>query len=170
MVVDDLLLASNVGDLIESFKSFLTQCLNAKLYGDISSFIPWELHRTDVGIKVTQSQYATRLLQRFGMEGCNTVNTPLTKNADLRPLLDDEEPLVVNAHHLYRSIVGGLAYIESCTRPDLSLSVSKLARNMHRPGQRHVQHGKRILRYLGGTLQHGIFFYEGTPVFAGSLQ
>ena len=42
-------------------------------------------------------------------------------------------------------------------RPDISYAVNKLSQYMHRPTTDHWQAVKRVLRYLSGTLTHGIF-------------
>ena len=56
---------------------------------------------------------------------------------------------------LYHSIVGALQYA-TLTRPDIGFCVNKVCRFMHQPLQSHWQAVKRILRYLKGTLNHGL--------------
>ena len=169
IVVDDILFASNDQAFLDQFKTHIAGKFDVKLYGSLSSFIRWEITRSPSGIKVTQTQYAKRLLQRFGMDNANPVNIPLSSNSDLRPMLDDEEQLDHVSHHTYRSVVGGLAYIATCTRPDLSFAVSALARHMHCPTNRHLIQAKRVLRYLAGTLHRGLFFSSSQRIYAGSL-
>ncbi|KAL5578646.1 hypothetical protein UlMin_011088 [Ulmus minor] len=62
---------------------------------------------------------------------------------------------------LYRSTIGALQYI-LFTRPDIALSVNKVCQFMHKPTEVHWQAVKRILRYLAGTINHGICF-NATP-------
>ncbi|KAF7845329.1 Retrovirus-related Pol polyprotein from transposon TNT 1-94 [Senna tora] len=57
----------------------------------------------------------------------------------------------------YRSIVGALQYA-TITRPEISFSVNKVCQFMHNPQNSHWQAVKRILRYLKGTLDHGLHF------------
>ncbi|GKV51222.1 hypothetical protein SLEP1_g57891 [Rubroshorea leprosula] len=55
----------------------------------------------------------------------------------------------------YRKIVGSLQYL-SLTRPDLSFVVSRLSQFMHHPTDSHWQAVKRVLRYLRGSVSHGL--------------
>lgn len=49
------------------------------------------------------------------------------------------------------------------TRPDLAYAVNKLSQYMHSPTQYHIQQLKKLLRYVKGTISHGL------PVSSGSL-
>jgi hypothetical protein len=48
----------------------------------------------------------------------------------------------------YRSILMSVSYLANWTRPDVAYAVSKLARFMQAPGQKHIKELKRVLRYL----------------------
>lgn len=56
----------------------------------------------------------------------------------------------------YRQLVGSLQYL-AFTRPDIAY-VNHLSQFMHRPTDAYWQGAKRILRYLAGTSDHGIYF------------
>ncbi|XP_039036162.1 secreted RxLR effector protein 161-like [Hibiscus syriacus] len=61
--------------------------------------------------------------------------------------------------HLYHNIAGGLQY--AClTRPDIAYAVNKVSQYMNSPCDTHWRAVKRILRYLSGTLEHGLFFTQ----------
>jgi hypothetical protein len=55
----------------------------------------------------------------------------------------------------YRRLVGSLRYLAH-TRPDLVFSVGYVSRFMQRPTREHQQAVKRIIRYVAGTLDHGL--------------
>ena len=57
----------------------------------------------------------------------------------------------------YRRLIGSLQYLQF-TRLDIAFAVNKLSQFMHMPTEDHWQAAKRILRYLAGTPDHGIFF------------
>uniref|UniRef100_A0A2N9I0T5 Reverse transcriptase Ty1/copia-type domain-containing protein n=1 Tax=Fagus sylvatica TaxID=28930 RepID=A0A2N9I0T5_FAGSY len=57
----------------------------------------------------------------------------------------------------FRSLVGALQYL-TFTRLDLSFAVNQVCQFMHSPTDTHLVVAKRILRYLKGTLTHGLLF------------
>jgi histone deacetylase 1/2 len=56
----------------------------------------------------------------------------------------------------YRSIVGGLQYL-TLTRPDLAFSVNKVCQFLHMPTTAHWSAVKRILRYVKGAMDVGLY-------------
>ncbi|WKA06751.1 hypothetical protein VitviT2T_024636 [Vitis vinifera] len=49
----------------------------------------------------------------------------------------------------------------TATRPDLMFIVSLISRYMGQPTELHLQIAKRVLRYLRGTTNLGIFYKKG---------
>ncbi|SOV03068.1 uncharacterized protein UDID_18318 [Ustilago sp. UG-2017a] len=58
----------------------------------------------------------------------------------------------------YPVIVGKLLWIANSTWPNLSLTVSVLARHMREPLQEHYQAAQHVLRYLKGTKEVGLVY------------
>ena len=56
---------------------------------------------------------------------------------------------------LYGSVVGALQYA-TLTRPEFSYSVNKVCQFMSQPLESHWTAVKQILRYLKGTISHGL--------------
>ena len=56
----------------------------------------------------------------------------------------------------YRSLIGSLLYA-TITRPDISHLVGVLAQFMQLPTCVHLNAGRKVLRYLKGTINHGLF-------------
>lgn len=54
----------------------------------------------------------------------------------------------------YGFLVGSLMYFQTCTRSDISFSVSMLGRYESNPRLHHYRVAKKILRYLHGTKDH----------------
>ncbi|PNX62157.1 putative copia-type protein, partial [Trifolium pratense] len=61
----------------------------------------------------------------------------------------------------YRSVVGALQYA-TITRPEISYAVNKACQFLSQPLQSHWTAVKRILRYLRGTLHHGLLLQPAT--------
>ena len=62
--------------------------------------------------------------------------------------------------HAYRSLVGALHYL-TFTKPDLSFAVHQVCQFMHAPIDIHLTAAKRILRYVRGTIDHGLLYTPG---------
>ena len=57
----------------------------------------------------------------------------------------------------YQRLVRSLRYLAH-TRPDFAFSVGYVSRFMQRPTTEHQQAVKRIIRYIAGTLDHGLHY------------
>ncbi|XP_055633301.1 uncharacterized protein LOC129773681 [Toxorhynchites rutilus septentrionalis] len=65
------------------------------------------------------------------------------KEEDSEPLQDKEQ---------FQSLVGALLYIAFNTRPDVAIATSILGRRVSKPTKADWNEGKRVLRYLKGTI------------------
>ena len=70
----------------------------------------------------------------------------------------DEEKV---SDKLYRCMIGSLLYL-TISRPNLQLSVEICARFQSNPKQSHLIAVKRLLRYLVGTTNLGLWYEKGT--------
>ena len=96
------------------------------------------------------------ILDRFQMKDCNPVSTPIEFGLKLNK---DHEGKKVDST-LYKQIVGSLMYLIA-TRPDIMFSMSLISRYMENPTKIHLLAAKRILRYLQGTRDFGLFYKKG---------
>jgi len=87
------------------------------------------------------------------MENCNAVKNPIVPGTKLSK--DDTETKVDAT--LFKQVVGSLMYL-TATRPDLMYGVSLISRFMSSPTESHWFAAKRILRYLKGTTELGIYY------------
>ncbi|XP_075487994.1 secreted RxLR effector protein 161-like [Primulina tabacum] len=58
----------------------------------------------------------------------------------------------------YSNAIGSVMYLMVSTRPDIAYSVSFLSRYMSNPSVYHWQAVKWLLRYLNGSVKHGLKF------------
>ena len=84
-------------------------------------------------------------------------SSPVATGTKLAP--SDGDPLLDPTE--YRSVVGALQYL-TLTRPDLSYVVNQVCQYMHCPTTTHWTAVKRILRYIKGSSDHGLFFQPGS--------
>jgi histone deacetylase 1/2 len=151
LYVDDIILTASTTTLLRSLITSLHQEFAMSDLGDIHHFLGVTVHRTSHGLFLSQHQYALELLERANMINCHPIATPVDTNSKLSA---QDGCKVADPSH-YRSIVGALQYL-TLTRPGISFSINKLAQFMHKPTAQHLQHLKRILRYLKSTINHVI--------------
>jgi hypothetical protein len=111
--------------------------------------------------KVDQKRYCQEVLQRFGMDGCKPVSTPMAVKEKLSSDPNEMGDLAPEGTP-YRELVGCLNYAATCTRPDIAYAVSMCARYVECPREKHVIVIKRILRYIAGTLEVGVKYSRDT--------
>ena len=155
--VDDILIASKDNGAVEDVKQHLTDPFDARDLGEAQHYLGIKITR-DRGsrtIKLSQELMTKELVSRYGLEECKTRSTPLAPS--LKLCRDEGEALDKEAFP-YNQLVGSLMYLSVCTRPDISYAVGVLARYMSCPTMEHWQAAKGVLRYLAGTISHGIMF------------
>lgn len=120
-------------------------------------FLGLEVLQTLEGIFLSQSKYAFQILERFAMKDCKPVATLVECGVSLIKASDGKP---VDSTY-YKSVVGCLRYL-TCTRPDILFSVGLVSRFMENPTITHLKAVKRILRYVKGTYDYGLF-YSAVP-------
>jgi hypothetical protein len=156
LYVDDIVLTGNNSSFLTQLIHNLSKVFELKDMGTLSYFLGLQITRSSKGLTLTQTKYATDLLTKHNMLQCSPCKTPCVPNVRLSsttgvPLIDI---------HGYRSLVGALHYL-TFTRPDLSFAVHQVCQFMNAPTDLHLTAAKRILRYVRGTLDHGLFYTPG---------
>jgi hypothetical protein len=121
--------------------------------GIMKYFLGIEVHQSAKGSFVCQQKYAADILKRFRMEGCNPAETPIP----LGPKLSKKNEGPTADSTLYKSLVGSLLYLIA-TRPDIMYATSLVSRFMESPKDSHWKMEKRILRYVAGTINFGLWY------------
>ena len=91
--------------------------------------------------------------KKFKMEDSNPFNTPLITGCKLSK---NDDSLEVD-HTMYRSMIGSLLCM-TAPRPDVMQAVGLVSRFQSSPKETHVIAMKRILRYLKGTMEYGLWY------------
>ena len=99
------------------------------------------------------------------MEKCKETSTPMSTSTYLD--LDEKGKLVDESR--YRCMIGSLLYLIA-SRPDIMLSICLCARYQFNPKESHLTVVKRIIKYLKGTTNVGLWYPKGTSLnLAGFL-
>ena len=159
LYVDDMIITGDDLNGIQELKDFLSQQFEMKDLGYFSYFLGLEITHSTDGLYITQAKYASNLLSRAGLIDSKTVDTPVELNAHLTP--SRGKPLSKTS--LYRRLVGSLVYL-TVTRPDISYAIHQVSQYLSIPRSTHYAAVLRILRYLKGTLFHGLFYSAHSPL------
>ena len=114
------------------------------------------MSQTSDALHVTQSKYASDLLIKHHMVDSKPAKTSC--NPNIRLSLHEGD--LLSDPHGYRSLVEALHYL-TFTRPDISFAIHQVCQYMTAPTSTHLTAAKRVLRYIKGTLYHGIAFTPG---------
>ena len=167
LYVDDLFLVGRGLKEIQGVKDGLCSEFKMKDLGEAKFLLGIEIRRQNNGdVFLVQERYAQDVVARFNMEGCKSVSTPLDLGCHLdisqQPITDEEKAKMIDVP--YRSAIGSLMYLATCTRPDLAAAVSELSKFNQNPGAAHWEGVKRVLRYLSGTMGEGLLYKRGAQV------
>jgi hypothetical protein len=153
---DDIILPGTHSTTISALIARLQGEFPLKDLGPFHFFLGIQVSRSSLGLHPCQTKYITDLLRKTHMSGAKPAKSPCPSSSKLSrhggsPLPD---PTV------YRQIVGALQYC-TLTRPDIAYSVNQLCQHLHALCSTHWTSAKRVLRYLQGTSDHGLFYTKG---------
>ena len=154
--VDDFQVMGPSIDKIEKLMKALNKKYNLKSV-KTDLFLGIHINNPDkYTLKLSQGQYARKLLARHGLENCKSVRKPLEQLMEPNSSQCSKQKIKE-----YNSIIGGLQYLANNTRPDIAHAVNHLARFLVNPSDDHISAAKRILRYISGDPDKGIIFRTG---------
>ena len=155
--VDDLLFWSHKEEsIIELAEQLRAEEIELEEEGDAAGFLGVQLRRDKATghIHMTQEGLIKRIIEALGFD--LSLTKPKGTPAERQPLIKDENGPPRQDSFNYASVVGMLLYLSGHTRPDLTYSVSQVARFMFSPNLRHENAIKMIGRYLVGTKDKGM--------------
>ena len=155
--VDDIVLAGQNLERIRKVKKSLSREFDIKDMGKLHYFLGMQVVQDQKtgDVWIGQPNYTENLLRKHHMQDSKPVSTPADASQKLVKATDGEE--CINQQQ-YQSIIGSLMYLSVTSRPDITYSVSILARFSLQPNKQHWTTLKRILRYLKGTVNYGIHY------------
>ncbi|XP_023750321.1 uncharacterized mitochondrial protein AtMg00810-like [Lactuca sativa] len=152
LYVDDIILVTSSHDLRRKFLALLDAEFAMKDLGPLSFFLGIAVtHQANGSLFLSQHQYALEILKRAGFENSKPLPTPVDTSTKLSSSSDQ---LLENATQ-YRQLAGALEYL-TFTRPNISYVVQQVCMHMRAPRTTHFTALKRILRYIKGTIDHGL--------------
>ncbi|GJU85063.1 ribonuclease H-like domain-containing protein [Tanacetum coccineum] len=156
LYVDDIVLTTSSKTLLQQIIASFYQEFFMTDLGSLNYFLCISVTRDSSGMFLSQQKYDVEILERAHMVNCNPSRTPIETESKLG---DDGDH--VSNPTLYRSLTGSLQYL-TFTRPDISYAVQQVCLYMHDHREPHFSALKRILRYVRGTLDHGLQLFSST--------
>jgi hypothetical protein len=153
--VDDIILAASNNAVLDDVKISLCNRFKMKDLGKLSWFLGMGFSFEKDCIKINQTKYVEKILDRFEMSDCNPKSIPCDLSVS-KIITSDSKELCESS--LYREIVGSLIYVMTGTRPDLAYVVTKLSQHMASPTKALFGIAKHVLKYLKGTKSYDLKF------------
>lgn len=154
--IDDGLVATTCKQKAEELLDYLNTELEITVT-PLHLYLGMEIEQPpDRSLFSNQSKYTQKILRRFRMEDAHTVAIPADQHQDLslQNINDEEEPVQAP----YREAVGSLLYLATVTRPDIAYAVHAVSQYCESPKKVHWHAIKRILKYIKGTSDYGLWF------------
>ncbi|XP_061951878.1 uncharacterized mitochondrial protein AtMg00810-like [Populus nigra] len=119
----------------------------------MSYYLGIEIKQGEDEIFVNQEKFAKKILKKFKMKDCAKVNTPV--ECGVKMSKNDKEGNINST--TFKSLVRSLRYL-TCTRPYIFDEVRLTSRFMETSTMTYFKALKRILRYIKGTIDFGLFY------------
>ena len=159
---DDVFGASNDDEEVERRKKEIGKVWEIRDVGETEYFLGMRVQQdlNEGTVRLTQRPYWEHVINRFQLEHVTPRNTPLPVGIELdsnmSPKTDSERKKMDDKP--YRSILGSIMWGQLATRPDLSFSVSLLARFQANPGIDHWNALMHVVGYIKNTLDYGLTY------------
>lgn len=154
LFVDDFFVYSNSPTETEYLKKELRSKFQLKDLGEIRQCLGMRVCKENNVITMDQTRFIEELLNKFNMEKCKHVNTPMEINLKL------EKNDTCQIQYPYQQLIGSLLYLSILTRPDISYAVCYLSQFNNSYGETHWKHAKRVLKYLQCTKHVGLKYVK----------
>lgn len=150
--VDDLIVFYKEKSSVDAVKNDLKIFFSFKDLGALSYCLGLNINRVADKIVVSQKTYIQAVLERFNMQDCKEMSTPLENNK-----LEKGNPTSLGEYP-YQNLIGCLMYLAVNTRPDIAYATSYLSQFNNCYDKTHWLAAKRVLQYLKGTMDYCITY------------
>lgn len=128
--------------MLENVKTKLSQKFKMKDLGEMSRFLGIDFIVKPGEVRMNQCAYIEKILTKLDMRKCKPRTTPSEQKLNFSK---DAHPFDTRN---YREAIGSLIYLTTCTQPDITWIVNKLAQHNQNPTIEHWNAIKHVLRYL----------------------
>jgi len=151
--VDDIIFGSTNEEMCEAFVEAMKREFEMSILGEMNYFLGLQVKQLKDGIFINQAKYCKELLRKFEMDKCKAISTPISTCCQL----DQDHAGKSVDQSKYRGLIGSLLYL-TAIRLDIMFVVCLCARYQSDPKESHYNAAKRILKYLQGTKDVGLWY------------
>ncbi|KAI3746688.1 hypothetical protein L6452_09127 [Arctium lappa] len=148
--VDDIIFRSKNQKFCKNFSKIMETKFEMSMMGELNFFLGLQVKQLPEGIFINQAKYIKDMLRKFNMLDSSVMKTPMA----IGTLLDADLSGKPVDQKVYRSMIGSLLYL-TASRPDIMFSSVRYQSN---PKESRFNAVKRILRYLKGTPNLGLWY------------
>lgn len=142
LYVDDIIITGSSDRMVKSTKHMLNSRFDMKDMGPADVILGIKIKRVIDGLILTQSHYVDKILDKFNRDDSGIARTPIDISQHLSKNRGENVSQVE-----YARVIDSLMYLMSCTRPDITFTVSRLSRFTSNLGDDHWKVIVRVLRY-----------------------
>ena len=155
--MDDLIITGPNLNIIENFAKEANSEIKLQSIGTPSNFLGMEIeiNKERSILKMHQSKYTTKCIERFNKLNVRRFNTPVISNLKLQK---SDKQASADEIKLYQQQIGALIYLAIKTRPDIIFGVNLCSRFMSNPGKEYWNALERIWGYLVNSPNLGICY------------
>ncbi|GKB76289.1 retrovirus-related pol polyprotein from transposon TNT 1-94 [Tanacetum coccineum] len=151
--VDDIIFGSTHPRYTQLFFDLMKGRFKMSMIGEMTFFFGLQVNQSPCGIFINQSNYVLEILKKYGMETYDPVGRPM----EIKDKIDlDQNGCLVDATK-YHSMIGALMYLTS-SRPNIVHATCLCAWYQAKPTEKHLKEVKKIIRYLRGTVNTGLWY------------
>ena len=151
--VDDIMFGATIEDWAIEFSKEMKKEFEMSMVGELTFFLGLQVKQKKEDIFVSQEKYARNIVKKFGLDSKKHAFTPMSSSTKLNV---DSSGVEVSPT-LYRSIIGSLLYL-TASRPDIAFNIGVCARYQAALKESHLTTVKRIIRYINGTPNYGLWY------------
>ena len=162
LYVDDILLIGNDVGVMSSVKVWLSSQFDMKDLGEANFILGIKLWQDlkNKMLGLSQAKYIDKVLEWFSMQNSKKGLLPFSHGV---PLFDDQRPKIQEEENMMRQVpyalaVGSLMYAILCSRPNICYLVGMVIQYQSKPGPKHWQVVKHILKYLRRTKDYMLVY------------
>ena len=154
--VDDLLIKGSCPLFLQTLIVQLKKEFVLTGLGDLGFFLGIEASHDKHELHIQKIKYILDVLHHARMVGAKPYPAPCVSGNKIYGISDELAQDVT----AYRQVVGALRYC-TLTHPEIAYLVNQLWQHLHSPTNAHWKSTKRVLSYLKGTIDDGLYFTKG---------